>query len=175
MRAAVVGTQSRCSRLRENNGCACHRQLAARTAPRHVFDDMPVAVAGGEILAGVHPRRVFTQGLFDDTERLDVIPPVHCADEAQTADAVGDGDLVGRGGSAGRLRQLRLRSPLVRAVCARPRFGRTPWRDPAPGVLRKTPPQTARSAAHRHWQTRPAAGSAVSVPFRPSRACGPPR
>ena len=32
MRAAVVGTQLLCSRLRENNGFACHRHFTARTA-----------------------------------------------------------------------------------------------------------------------------------------------
>ena len=56
MRGAVVGTQLLCSSLRENNGFACHRQLTARTAPRHVFDDMPIPVAGGKILVGVHSR-----------------------------------------------------------------------------------------------------------------------
>ncbi|HUX65176.1 hypothetical protein [Sulfuricella sp.] len=112
MRAAVVGAQSLCSRLRESNSCACDHQFTARTALRHVFDDMPVAVAGGEILAGVHPRRVFTQCLFDDTERLDEILPVHCADEAQAADTVCDRDLVGGGRSACGLRQLRCSHPL---------------------------------------------------------------
>ena len=73
-----------------------------RATPGHVFDGMPVTVAGGEILPGVHLRRVFMQGLFDDTERLDVISPVHFVDETQTIDTVGDRDLVGRAGSCGR-------------------------------------------------------------------------
>ena len=112
MRGAVVRIQSRCSSLRKNNGFTCHRPLTASTAPRHVFDDMPVPVAGGKILIGVHPCRVFTQCLFDDTERFDVILPVHGADKTQAPDTVGDGDLVGRGRSAGRLRQLRCGHPL---------------------------------------------------------------
>ncbi len=73
MRAAVLLRPGAAQHLREHNGFARHRPFTARTASGHIFDDMPVAVARGEILAGVHPRRVFTQGLFDDTERLDVI------------------------------------------------------------------------------------------------------
>ena len=67
MCAAVIGTQSFCSILREHDGFTSDCQFTAQTEPRHVFDDMPVAVASGEILAGVHPRRIFTQGLFDMT------------------------------------------------------------------------------------------------------------
>ena len=104
MRATVALAPLRCSRLRVNDGFACHRHFAVRAATRHVLDDMPVTVAGGEILTGVHRRRVFPQDLFDDTERLDVILPVHGADEAQTADTVCDGYLVGRGRPSCRLR-----------------------------------------------------------------------
>jgi hypothetical protein len=67
---------------------------------------VPIAVAGREILAGVLRRRVLAQRLFDDAERFDVGLPVHRADETQTADAVGDRNLVGRGNPSGRFRQL---------------------------------------------------------------------
>ncbi len=73
MGAAVIGTQSFCSILREHDGFTRDCQFTAHTEPRHVFDDMPVPVAGSEILAGVHPGRVFPQCLLDDTERLDII------------------------------------------------------------------------------------------------------
>jgi len=58
-----LAPQLLCSRLREGHGFARDLPLTARTALRDFFDDMAVRVAGGEILAGVHPRRVFTQGL----------------------------------------------------------------------------------------------------------------
>ena len=88
MCAAVIGTQSFCSILREHDGFTSDCQLTAQTEPRHVFDDMPVPVAGSEILAGVHPGRVFSQCLLDNTERLDIRPPVHCANKTQTTDTV---------------------------------------------------------------------------------------
>ena len=112
MRATLAGFALRCGRLREVNGFARHLDLRKRTDSRDVFDGMPVAVAGGEILAGVYPRRIQMQCLFDDTERLDIIPPVHCADETQTADAVCNRDLVGRGGAGGGRRQLCCGHPL---------------------------------------------------------------
>ncbi len=113
MRAAVMGARLRCRSLRENNSLACHRRFTVRAAPRQVFDDMPVAVARGEILAGVHACRVFTQGLFDDAERLDIIPPVRCADETQAADAVCNGNLIGRSRAAVHFRQLCCRHALI--------------------------------------------------------------
>ena len=118
--AAIVGIAlgGRC--LRERNGFPCHREFAALAAARDILDDVPVTVTGGEILARVHACRVFAQGLLDDTERLDVIAPVHGADEAQAADAVGDGDLVGRGRPAGGLRQLGRGYPLFEQLLLDP-------------------------------------------------------
>jgi len=52
MRPAVV-PPLRSSFLGENDSFPCHRYFTTRTAPRYVLDDMPVAVAGREILAGV--------------------------------------------------------------------------------------------------------------------------
>ncbi len=49
MCAAVVDALLRGSRLRENDGFARHRHFAACAASRHVLDDMPVAIAGGEL------------------------------------------------------------------------------------------------------------------------------
>ena len=112
MRTAVGVARLLRSRLRKPYGGPCHLQLSAGTAPRHIFDDMPIAVAGGEILVGVLPCRIVAQRLFDDTERLDELPPIHGIDETQTADAVGDRDLVGGGGAAGGGRELGCRHPL---------------------------------------------------------------
>ena len=53
MRATMVLARLRGSCLCENNSFACHCHLATRADPGHVLDDMPVAVAGREILARV--------------------------------------------------------------------------------------------------------------------------
>ena len=48
----------------QGDGLTRHGRLAVRTAPGHVFNNMPVPIAGGEILQRVHAGRVFPQRLF---------------------------------------------------------------------------------------------------------------
>jgi hypothetical protein len=75
--------------------------------PRHVafrhgarardrLDDVPVAVAGGEVHAAVEAARVVAQRRFDDAHRLDEVAPVGGAEEAQAADRVADRHLGAR-------------------------------------------------------------------------------
>ena len=57
---------------------------------------MAVMVAGGEIHLAVGVAGVAAQRLLDPAHGLDEFAPVHGAEETQAADAVADGDLVGR-------------------------------------------------------------------------------
>jgi hypothetical protein len=52
-------------------------------------------VAGGEIHPAIHAAGVAPQGLLDEAQVLDEIPPVQGAEHPQAADAVADGYLVG--------------------------------------------------------------------------------
>ena len=61
-----------------------------------LLDDVAVIVARGEVHLAVGVGGVAAQGLLDRAHGLDEFLPVHGAEEAQAADAVADGDLVGR-------------------------------------------------------------------------------
>ena len=57
-------------------------------------------------MRGIHAGGIGAQRLLDDAHRLDEFPPVHRAQEAQAADAVADGHLIGRLGLVVRPLQL---------------------------------------------------------------------
>ncbi|MDT4803918.1 hypothetical protein FQZ97_366840 [compost metagenome] len=98
----------------QRDGCARHLFFRVRAVARQALDHMAVVVAGGEIHAGVDRRRVFLQHLLDAAHALDEGPPVGGREQAQAADAVADGHLVGG---------LLLGVHLHQALDAQPRLG----------------------------------------------------
>ena len=83
-----------------------HFQLALGTAAGDGLDGVAIAVAGEEILVGVDPRRIEAQHGFHQAQVLHEPSPVESRDEAQAADAVGYGDLVGRRAATSGFQQL---------------------------------------------------------------------
>ena len=84
---ALAGKQDRLSR---------HIGFVQSALLRDLLDDMAVSVAGGEIHPPVGSPRVLAQRLVDGAHRLDECAPVHRSQEPEAADAVADGNLVGR-------------------------------------------------------------------------------
>ena len=116
----VVDARLALRRLGEMDRGLRHLQLAVRAAARDGLDGVPVAVAGEEILVGVDPRRIEAQQLLHQAQVLDEPSPVQRRDEAQAADAVGDGDLVGRRAAAGGLQELDRAQTLVGELMLQP-------------------------------------------------------
>ena len=85
---------------------AGHRVLGDPGLPRHGFHAVAISVARNKIHVGIHVGGIGAQRLLDDAHRLDEFPPVHRAQEAQTADAIADGNLIGRLGLVVRPLQL---------------------------------------------------------------------
>ena len=81
---------------RQRDGLPGDLDLRRPRQPRHPLDRMAVAVAGGEVHLRMNAGRVAAQRLLDARQRLDEIAPVHRAEQAQAADAVGHRHLVGR-------------------------------------------------------------------------------
>ncbi len=84
------GRRRQCHRVLRDLGLRCLRDARQR------LDGVAVAVAGAEVHLRVDAGRVAAQRLLDGRQRLDEVAPVHRAEQAQAADAVGDRDLVGR-------------------------------------------------------------------------------
>src|SRR3569832_1972650 len=89
----------------EREGVARHLALAAPGRARVPLDDVAITIACRKILMSMDAGGARAQDLLHRAQVLDEVLPVHRADEAQTADAVGDGDLVGRRGTARPLQQ----------------------------------------------------------------------
>ena len=81
---------------RESEGGVGHCVLGDPGLPRHGFNAVAITVARDEIHPGIHACGIGTQRPLDDAHRLDELPPVHHAQEAQTADAIADGNLIDR-------------------------------------------------------------------------------
>ena len=64
-------------------------------APGDPLDHQPVAITGSEVHPSVGVDRVLAQDLVHDAQGFDEAAPVHRCEEAQAADRVSDGDLVG--------------------------------------------------------------------------------
>ena len=126
-----------------------HFHLAVRAAAGDGLDGVPVAVAGEEVLVGVDTGRVESQHVFDQAQVLDELSPVKGRDEAETADAVGYGDLVGRPRCDWRLPTAGPRSDPGRKADAPARPERTRVPGPGPGAGRRSPRRTGPSAARR--------------------------
>ncbi len=73
-----------------------HLDLGGLGQPRDGLDGMPEAVARAEVHLRVDAGRIGAQRLLDRRQRLDEVAPVHRAEHAQAADAVGHRHLVGR-------------------------------------------------------------------------------
>ena len=82
--------------MRELDRLARHLGFGQCAHPRRSFDDVTIAVAGGEIHLAVDAAGILAQLLLDRAHRLDEFAPVHRLQEAQAADAVADRHLVGR-------------------------------------------------------------------------------
>ena len=72
-----------------------HVLLAEAASSGDRLDGVAIAVPGREIHLPVEAAWVAAQGLLDEAHLLDEIPPVHDPQQAQAADAVADGDLIG--------------------------------------------------------------------------------
>ena len=81
---------------REGQHAVGDLHLAGTAEPGHLFHDMPVSVAGTEIHVGVGSGRIPAQYLVHQAHGFHELAPVHVGQEAQAADAVADGHLVGR-------------------------------------------------------------------------------
>ena len=81
--------------LRKLNRCARHRTLGQATVLRRLLDDVAIAITRGKIHPAVNAADVLTQDLLDRAHGLDKLAPVHRAEQAETRDAVADGNLVG--------------------------------------------------------------------------------
>ncbi len=80
---------------RQLDGMARHGLLGHPAGLRDLLDHVAVAVTTGKIHSGVGLTRIRAQGRFDQAHALDELAPVHGAEQAQTADAITDGDLIG--------------------------------------------------------------------------------
>ena len=116
----VVDTRLALRRLSEKDRSLRHFQLAVSAAAGNGLDGVPVAVAGEEILVGVDPGRVEAQHGFHQAQVLDEPPPVEGRDEAETADAVGYGDLVGCRAATGDFQELDCAQTLVGKLMLEP-------------------------------------------------------
>ncbi|MNV41079.1 hypothetical protein D3C71_1327040 [compost metagenome] len=64
--------------------------------PRDLLHHMPVTVAGAEVHQGIGAGRILLQDAFDHAHAFNELAPIHVGQEAQTADAVADRNLVRR-------------------------------------------------------------------------------
>jgi hypothetical protein len=111
MRRAIVRTVPGRSLTGQLDRLASHCVFVPTAPLRDLLDNVAVAVTGGEIHPAVGPPRVLAQHLVDGAHRLDECAPVHRSQEPKAADAVADGNLVGR-----HLLVLRPHQPLDRQV-----------------------------------------------------------
>ena len=74
---------------------ARHLNFGKAAVFRDLLHHVPVAIPGGKIHPAVHPARIVAQGVLDPAHRFHELAPVHRPQEAETADAVADGHLVG--------------------------------------------------------------------------------
>ncbi len=94
---AAVGLAQRCrARPREVDGAVGHLFFGQPACFGDRLNHMAIAVATGEIHAGIGGDRVAAQGAFDHAHRFDELAPVQRAQQAQAADAIADRDLVSR-------------------------------------------------------------------------------
>src|SRR3546814_6560039 len=80
---------------RKPHRAPCNVALVQLAAAREALDQVPVAVAGGEVHPPVGGGRIVAQRLVDHAHGLDELAPVGHRQQAQAADAVADRDLVG--------------------------------------------------------------------------------
>ena len=73
-----------------------HCVLGRLGLSRHGLHAVAIAVARDEIHSGIHFGRIGPKRLLGDAHRLDKFSPIHRAQEAQAADTIADGDLIGR-------------------------------------------------------------------------------
>ncbi|MNV01844.1 hypothetical protein D3C71_920620 [compost metagenome] len=93
VRARAVRRRSRpCQVQRDGRNALLGDAAAAGNLLHHVA----VGIAGAEIHLRIDGHGVFPQPLLDHTHVFDKGAPIHGGEEAQAADAVADGDLVGR-------------------------------------------------------------------------------
>ncbi len=95
MRRALVAVVLRRALPRQVKRVARHLRFGNRAVFRDLLHDVPVAVSGGKIHPAVHPARIVAQGVLDHAHRFHELAPAHRPQEAETADAVADGYLVG--------------------------------------------------------------------------------
>lgn len=92
VRAWPVERRSPCQVQRDGrHAFFCHAATAG-----DLFYDMAIGVAGAEIHLRIDAHGVVAQPLFDHAHIFDKGAPIHRGEKAQAANAVADGDLVGR-------------------------------------------------------------------------------
>ena len=82
--------------LGQTDRLACHFALRQRAASRDGLHGAAVVVPCGGVHPWVDAGGVLAQGLLDRAHALHELAPVHRIEDAQAADAVADGNLVGR-------------------------------------------------------------------------------
>ncbi len=92
---AVVAVGRGGARARQRDCALGDFGLRERAAPGDLFDGVAIQVARGEIHRREDARRILAQHVVDFADRLDKFAPVGRSQDAQAADAVGYGDLVG--------------------------------------------------------------------------------
>ena len=105
-RAFAAIRMRRLSRLRELDRAPRYLSFGEGTPLRNLFDRMTIAVTASKIHLAIGAARIFAQASLDDTHGFDELAPIHPPQEAQTADAVANGYLVGSLLLVSRLHQL---------------------------------------------------------------------
>ena len=90
-----VGLAVRGSRGTQGHRLTGHVRFGVGPESGNGLDAVTVEVARAEVHLRIDAARVVAQGLLDTTQGFDKLAPVHRAQEAQAADAVAHGHLVG--------------------------------------------------------------------------------
>ena len=106
MREPIVAGGFGDALAREVDRPARHLAFGQMTALRKLLDRMAVAITGGKVHRSVDAARILTKDLFDGAHGLDELTPVGRPQESETADAVADGNLIGRLLLVARLHQM---------------------------------------------------------------------
>src|SRR5215831_13566675 len=81
--------------LRKIDRVLRHVRFSESALSSQRLDDVPVAIATGEIHVGVHIRRIAPKNLLNRAERLDEFLPINPTKQTHTDNSVTNRDLVG--------------------------------------------------------------------------------
>src|SRR6266550_4923480 len=118
VRCSIIAPFAVCARLGQLDRLRSDLRFCQATLLGDALDRVTITVAGRKLHRAINVLRILTQYSLDDADAFDEITPVDRAQEAKTADAVADRDLVRRLLLVLRLhqlfdRQVRFREPLL--------------------------------------------------------------